>query len=47
MGEFGIGQPVKRFEDRHLLTGNGGFINDLDLAGPAHAVVAIREQERA
>jgi hypothetical protein len=25
MGEFGIGQPVRRFEDKRLLSGNGRF----------------------
>ena len=40
MNKFGIGQPVKRFEDRRLLSGNGRFINDVNLAGQAYAVVA-------
>ena len=39
MNKFGIGQPVKRFEDRRLLSGEGRFINDINLAGQAHAVV--------
>ena len=39
MNKFGIGQPVKRFEDRRLLCGKGRFINDVNLAGQAHAVV--------
>ena len=39
MGEFGIGQPVKRSEDRRLLVGKGRFINDVNLPGQAHAVV--------
>ncbi len=39
MGEFGIGQPVKRFEDTRLLRGNGRYVNDIDLPGQAHAVV--------
>jgi carbon-monoxide dehydrogenase large subunit len=39
MNKFGIGQPVKRFEDRRLLCGEGRFINDINLAGQAHAVV--------
>jgi aerobic carbon-monoxide dehydrogenase large subunit len=39
MGEFGIGQPVTRFEDTRLLRGNGRYINDVNLAGQAYAVV--------
>ncbi|MDP6876085.1 MAG: xanthine dehydrogenase family protein molybdopterin-binding subunit [Alphaproteobacteria bacterium] len=39
MNKFGIGQPVKRFEDRRLLSGEGRFINDVNLAGQAHAVM--------
>jgi len=39
MNKFGIGQPVKRFEDRRLLCGKGRFIDDINLAGQAHAVV--------
>jgi len=34
MGEFGIGQPVRRFEDNRLLSGNGRFQSDNDLARP-------------
>ncbi|HWB48512.1 MAG TPA: xanthine dehydrogenase family protein molybdopterin-binding subunit [Stellaceae bacterium] len=39
MGEFGIGQPVKRFEDRRLLSGLGHFQNDNNLPGQLHAFV--------
>ena len=39
MGEFGIGQPVKRFEDRRLLSGLGRFQNDNNLLGQVHAYV--------
>jgi len=39
MGEFGIGQPVKRFEDRRLLSGLGHFQNDNNLLGQLHAYV--------
>ena len=39
MNKFGIGQPVKRFEDGRLLTGKGRFINDVNLAGQAYAMV--------
>jgi len=39
MGEFGIGQPVRRFEDKRLLSGNGRFRNDNNLLGQAYAYV--------
>src|SRR4051794_6658467 len=39
MGQFGIGQPVRRFEDKRLLTGFGRFQHDVGLAGQAHGVV--------
>jgi carbon-monoxide dehydrogenase large subunit len=53
MGQFGIGQPVKRFEDKRLLSGNGRFQNDVSLAGQAygyvlrspHAHAAIRKMD--
>ncbi len=39
MGEFGIGQPVTRFEDPRLLRGQGRFVNDFNLPGQAYAYV--------
>src|SRR6266851_4292779 len=39
MGQFGIGQPVRRFEDKRLLCGNGRFQHDVNLPGQACAVV--------
>src|ERR1700681_1713066 len=39
MGQFGIGQPVRRFEDKRLLNGNGRFQNDNNLLGQAYAYV--------
>jgi aerobic carbon-monoxide dehydrogenase large subunit len=39
MGEFGIGQPVRRFEDRRLLSGQGRFQNDNNLLGQVYAYV--------
>ncbi|HEX2151791.1 MAG TPA: xanthine dehydrogenase family protein molybdopterin-binding subunit, partial [Stellaceae bacterium] len=39
MGQFGIGQPVRRFEDKRLLTGNGRFQHDMTLSGQAHGYV--------
>ena len=34
--KYGIGQPVRRFEDPRLLRGEGHFINDLVVPGMAH-----------
>src|SRR5262245_13273022 len=39
MGQFGIGQPIKRFEDQRLLRGDGRFHNDVNLPGQTHAVI--------
>lgn len=37
MGQFGIGQPVRRKEDLRLLTGRGRFTDDVNLPGQAYA----------
>ncbi len=39
MGEFGIGQGIRRFEDARLLRGEGRFHEDVNLPSQAHAVV--------
>jgi carbon-monoxide dehydrogenase large subunit len=39
MDQFGIGQPVRRKEDKRLLTGAGRYTDDIDLPGQAHLVV--------
>jgi len=39
MVKFGIGQPIKRFEDRRLLTGKGRYTDDVQLPGAAFAYV--------
>ena len=39
MGQFGIGQPIKRFEDQRLLRGEGRFHDDVNLPGQTHAVI--------
>jgi carbon-monoxide dehydrogenase large subunit len=39
MGEFGIGQPVRRFEDKRLLSGFGRYQNDMNLPGQAYGYV--------
>src|SRR5438093_4994952 len=38
MGQFGIGQSVRRFEDARLVRGEGRFHDDVSLPGQAHAV---------
>ena len=39
MGEFGIGQGIKRFEDPRLLRGEGRFLGDVTLPGQTYMVV--------
>jgi aerobic carbon-monoxide dehydrogenase large subunit len=39
MGQFGIGQSIKRFEDVRLVRGQGRFHDDVNLPGQAHAVI--------
>jgi carbon-monoxide dehydrogenase large subunit len=38
MLKFGVGQPLRRFEDRRLLTGKGRFQDDITLPRQAYAV---------
>jgi len=37
MGQFGIGQAVRRVEDRRFLTGSGQYMADIDLPRQLHA----------
>ena len=37
MGEYGIGQPVRRKEDVRLLTGGGQFTDDINIDGQLYA----------
>src|SRR5215475_23036 len=37
MGKFGIGQAVRRVEDRRFLTGNGQYLADIELPRQLHA----------
>lgn len=37
MDNYGIGQPVSRFEDPRLLRGKGRFVDDENMPGQAHA----------
>jgi carbon-monoxide dehydrogenase large subunit len=39
MGQFGIGQSIKRFEDARLVRGEGRFHDDVNLPGQTHAVI--------
>jgi carbon-monoxide dehydrogenase large subunit len=39
MAQFGIGQPVPRFEDPRLVTGTGQFVDDINLPDMLHGVV--------
>jgi carbon-monoxide dehydrogenase large subunit len=41
--KFGVGQPVRRFEDPALITGTGRYTDDLKFENMAHAVV-VRAQ---
>ena len=37
MNQYGIGQPVRRVEDRRFVTGRGGYVDDLTRPRQAHA----------
>src|SRR5271170_3077498 len=39
MTQFGIGQPVRRVEDRRFLTGRGHYLDDIVRTRQAHAVM--------
>ena len=39
MGQFGVGQPVRRKEDVRLLTGGGRFLDDISMTDEAHAFI--------
>ena len=48
MAGFGIGQPIRRVEDKRFLTGHGTYIEDINLPRQAHAVnsaVAARSRQ--
>ncbi|MGA8399739.1 MAG: hypothetical protein WB697_07605, partial [Stellaceae bacterium] len=38
MTQFGIGQPVRRVEDRRFITGRGRYLDDISRPHQAHAV---------
>ena len=37
MKQFGIGQPVRRVEDRRFITGRGNYVDDINRPRQAHA----------
>jgi carbon-monoxide dehydrogenase large subunit len=39
MKQFGIGQPIRRVEDRRFLTGHGHYLDDISRPRQAHAVM--------
>ncbi len=39
MGQFGVGQAMRRVEDQRFLTGGGRYSDDINLPGQAYAVV--------
>src|SRR5438094_7559628 len=39
MKQFGIGQPIRRVEDRRFLTGHGRYLDDIAQHHQAHAVL--------
>src|SRR5271170_2223557 len=39
MGQFGMGQPVRRVEDQRFLTGTGRYTDDIALENQAYGVV--------
>jgi carbon-monoxide dehydrogenase large subunit len=39
MKQFGIGQPIRRVEDRRFLTGHGRYLDDIARARQVHAVL--------
>ena len=39
MRQFGIGQPIRRVEDRRFLTGSGRYLDDIVRPRQAHAAM--------
>lgn len=39
MGQFGMGQPVRRVEDQRFITGQGRYTDDISLPNQAYALV--------
>ncbi|HET8721181.1 MAG TPA: xanthine dehydrogenase family protein molybdopterin-binding subunit, partial [Nitrospira sp.] len=47
MVKFGIGQAVRRVEDRRFLTGHGRYVDDIHLPGMAHGITVLSTQPHA
>ena len=47
MAKFGIGQAVRRVEDKRFLLGKGRYVNDIDLAGQCHGVTVLSPHAHA
>ena len=47
MAKFGIGQGVKRVEDQRFLTGQGRYVDDIDLPQQAYGVTVLSPHAHA
>src|ERR1700721_1223530 len=47
MIKFGIGQAVRRVEDRRFLTGQGRYVDDIVLSGMCHGVNVLSPHAHA
>lgn len=47
MNNFGIGQPVRRVEDRRFTTGRGCYLDDITLPRQAHAALVLSPHAHA
>jgi carbon-monoxide dehydrogenase large subunit len=47
MNGFGIGQPVRRVEDRRFLTGRSRYVDDLNLPHQAHGALVLSPHAHA
>jgi carbon-monoxide dehydrogenase large subunit len=45
--KFGIGQPVRRTEDRRFITGRGRYVDDITLPRQAHGVLLLSPHAHA
>src|SRR5580698_3945508 len=47
VNKFGIGQPVRRFEDPRFITGRGRYVDDIDLPQQCYGVVVMSPHAHA
>src|SRR5215813_1172461 len=47
MAKFGIGQAVRRVEDRRFLTGQGRYVDDISLPGQCYGVTVLSPHAHA